>query len=335
MKAFEIQKFAPDGLALVDRPDPTPGPGEVLVRMRAASLNFRDHLTLIGQYNPRQKLPLIPLCDGAGEVIGVGPGPNEWKVGDRVVSVFAQDWRAGVPTFDELRTSLGGPLDGTLCELRVFPAHGLVRLPDYMSYEEGATLPCAGVTAWSALVQGALRPGQVVLALGTGGVSMFALQFARAMGARVIITSGSETKLKRALELGADAGINYKEKPNWSREVRRLTDMAGADHIIEVGGVGTMDQSLKSARLFGHISLIGVLAGATTELNLTPALMQNVRIQGVVVGSRQDSQQMLEAMEFHKIRPVIGETFEFSRAPDAFRLMAAGGHFGKIVVRIP
>jgi len=334
LQAIEIQKFGMEGLALVDRPEPQPGRGEVLVRIRAVSLNFRDYLTVIGQYNPKYRLPLIPVCDAAGEVVAVGEDVTEWKTGDRVASVFAPKWQSGAPSLDQLRSTVGGPLDGTLTELRVFPDYGLVRIPEYLPDEEAATLSCAGVTAWSALRQGQVTAGDVVVAQGTGGVSIFAMQLAKLMGARVIVTSSSDDKLQRAKDLGADDGINYKEKPNWSKEVRRLTRMRGADHIIEVGGPGTLEQSLRSVRLFGHVSLIGVLAGRSAELDLTPALMQNVRIQGVVVGSRADYAEMLRAMEQHEMRPVVGSVYELKDFRAAFEEMQAGRHFGKIVIKI-
>ncbi|MBL8022300.1 MAG: NAD(P)-dependent alcohol dehydrogenase [Leptospirales bacterium] len=338
MKSFEIQSgFGLDNLKLVDRADPVPGHGEVLVRMRAASLNFRDYLTVIGQYNPRYKLPLVPGSDGAGEVLSVGPGVEEWKSGDRVMSCFALDWLSGIPGLKQVRnSSLGGPLDGTLTELRVFPARSLVAIPEALSYEEAATLPCAGVTAWSALAtETQVLPGQVVVVLGTGGVSIFALQFAKMMGAVVIVTSSSGEKLAKAQALGADHVINYRDKPAWSKEVRRITAMEGADHIIEVGGAGTLEESLKAVKFFGHISLIGILAGSAKELNLLPILMQNVRMQGVLVGSRNGLEQSARAIEAHKIKPVIDRTFPFSETRAAIQYLADGKHFGKVSISIP
>lgn len=338
MKSFEIQSgFGLDNLKLVDRADPVPGHGEVLVRMRAASLNFRDYLTVIGQYNPRYKLPLVPGSDGAGEVISVGPGVEDWKPGDRVMSCFALDWLSGIPGLKQVRnSSLGGPLDGTLTELRVFPARSLVAIPETLSYEEASTLPCAGVTAWSALAtETQVLPGQVVVVLGTGGVSIFALQFAKMMGAVVIVTSSSGEKLAKAQALGADHVINYRDKPAWSKEVRRITSMEGADHIIEVGGAGTLEESLKAVKFFGHISLIGILAGSAKELNLLPILMQNVRMQGVLVGSRNGLEQSARAIEAHKIKPVIDRTFPFAETRAAIQYLADGKHFGKVCISIP
>jgi len=336
MKVFEIQSgFGLENLRLVDRADSGPGPGEVLVRMRAASLNFRDYLTIIGQYNPRYRLPLVPGSDGAGEVVSVGAGVD-WKPGDRVVSCFALDWLAGTPRLREVRnSSLGGPIDGTLAQFRLLPARSLVKIPDYLSFEEAATLPCAGVTSWSALVtEGRITPAQTVVVLGTGGVSIFALQFAKMMGATVIVTSSSNEKLAKAKELGADHLINYREKPQWSKEVRRLTDMEGADHIVEVGGAGTLEESLKAVKFFGHISLIGILSGGAKDLNLLPILMQNVRVQGILVGSRASLDEMARAMEVHKTRPVIDRTFSFEETPAAVKYLAEGKHFGKVCITI-
>ena len=334
MHAYELQAFGFDHLKRVERPKPQPGPGELLVAIKCTSLNYRDYLTVIGEYNPRLKLPLIPLCDGAGEVIGVGPGVKNFKTGDRIVGNFAQDWVSGKPTIDQLRTSLGGPLDGCLVEQRIFPKHGVVKIPDYMSYEEASTLPCAGLTAWSATMQARTKAGDTVLVLGTGGVSMFALQFAKMHGATVIITSSSDEKIERALALGADHSINYRTKPNWSKEVRRITKMAGADHVIEVGGAGTLEHSIFSTRLFGHISLIGVLAGGKSEVNMVPVLMQNITVQGVLVGGRDGFEEMLRAMTLHKTKPVIDRVFDFSEAVDAFRYLEAGKHFGKVCIRV-
>lgn len=334
MKAYEIQAFGIDHLKQIERPDPQPGRGEILVAMRSTSLNYRDYLTLIGEYNPRLKLPLIPLCDGAGEVIGVGEGVKKIKVGDRVVSNFAQEWVSGKPTIDQLRTSLGGPLDGCLTEQRVFPEYGVVKIPDYMSYEEASTLPCAALTAWSATMQAGTKAGDTVLVLGTGGVSIFALQFAKMHGAKVIVTSSSDEKIERAKQLGADHSINYRDKPNWSKEVRRITKMAGADHVIEVGGAGTLEHSIFSTRLFGHISLIGVLAGGKSDVNMTPVLMQNITVQGILVGGRDGFEEMLRAMALHETKPVIDRVFGFSEAPAAFEYLGAGKHFGKVCIRV-
>jgi NADPH:quinone reductase-like Zn-dependent oxidoreductase len=336
MKAFEIRKtFGLEALTVTERPDPRPGPGHVLVRVRAASLNFRDLLMVRGAYNPKQPLPLIPLSDGAGEVVRVGEGVTRVKAGDRVAGIFAQKWLAGPPTKTGLLSTLGGPLDGMLADHVVLHEDGLVHVPAHLTDEEAATLPCAAVTAWSALVeQGGLRAGDTLLVLGTGGVSIFALQFARMAGARVIVTSSSDQKLERARALGAAETINYKATPDWEKGARALTDGVGVDHVLEVGGGGTFARSIRAVRVAGRISLIGVLAGSTTELNLAPILMQSIRVQGVMVGNRETFEAMNRAIALHGLRPVVDRVFPFGEARAAFEHMAGQGHFGKIVVRM-
>jgi NADPH:quinone reductase-like Zn-dependent oxidoreductase len=337
MKAAVIQDgFGIENLAVVDRPELQPGPGQVVVQVYAASLNYRDLLVVQGNYNPKQPLPLIPCSDGAGEVIAVGEGVTRVSVGDRVASSFAQGWINGKPTHEKLMaTTLGSPLDGMLAEQVCLSADGVVKIPDHLSYEEAATLPCAAVTAWSALVRhGNLTAGESVLALGTGGVSIFALQLAKAHGASVIITSSSDTKLERAKELGADHVVNYKEDPKWSKAVRKATNGEGVDHIIEVGGVGTMAQSMKCVRMAGNIYLIGVLAGVESPLNMLPVVMQDVRVQGVIVGPRESFEDMNRAIALHQLRPVIDATFPMAESQAALEHMASGKHFGKIVIKV-
>jgi NADPH:quinone reductase-like Zn-dependent oxidoreductase len=336
MRAVEIQgSFGLENLALVERPDPRPGPGQALVRLRAASFNFRDLLTVEGKYNPKQKLPLIPCSDGAGEVVEVGEEVTRVQPGDRVCTVFAQKWLAGRPTREKLRSTLGGPLDGTLAELAVFDQEGLVKTPESLTDEEASTLPCAAVTAWSALVtEGGLTAGDTVLVQGTGGVSLFALQLAKILGARVIATSSSDEKLARVRAMGADETINYNEIPAWGARARELTGGLGVDHVVEVGGAGTLQQSLQATRFGGTISLIGNLAGTRTELLLTHVFMQKIRLQGILVGDRESFEAMNRAIALHRLRPVIDRTFPLDEAPSAFAHMAAGGHFGKIVIRI-
>jgi len=337
MKAVEIQgSFGIDNLAIAERPDLKPGHGQAVVHVHAASLNYRDLMTVMGMYNPKQPLPLIPCSDGAGEVVAVGEGVTRVKVGDRVAGSFSQGWLAGKPTPEKLlTTTLGGPLDGMLAEQVCLHEEGLVLIPEHLSYEEASTLPCAAVTAWSALVRhGSVKAGDTVLALGTGGVSIFALQFAKILGAKVIITSSDDGKRARATELGADFTINYKTDPDWAKAVRKATGGVGADHIIEVGGVGTLEASTKCVAMGGHISLIGVLSGAESPLNLTRALMQDVRIQGVIVGPRETFEDMNRAISQHGLRPVVDEVFELSDSQAAFKHMAAGKHFGKIVVKV-
>lgn len=328
--------FGLEHLTLTTRPIPEPGPGQVRLKMRAMSLNYRDLLTVQGLYNPRQPLPLIPLSDGAGVIDAVGPGVTRWKGGEHVSPIFAQAWRAGEPTRDKLRSTLGGPLDGTAAEYAVFDAESVVALPDTLSDVEAASLPCAAVTAWSALItQYPLRAGELVLTQGTGGVSLFALQFARAHGAEVIITSSSDEKLERARALGATHTLNYASQPQWGKAAREFSPGGqGVDHIIEVGGAGTLEQSLRAVKIGGHISLIGVLSGTTQELNVIPILMQNIRIQGVLVGHRESFEAMLRAMSALQIAPVISHTFAFDELPQAFELMQRGGHFGKIAITL-
>lgn len=336
MRAFEIRSFGLDGLTLVERPDPVPGPGQALVRVRAASLNFRDLLTVQGLYNPKQPLPLVPLSDGVGEVAAIGDGVTRVKVGERVAGLFAQKWLAGPPTKANLLSTLGGPLDGMLTEQIVLHEDGLVSVPAHLTDEEAATLPCAAVTAWSALVtQGGVTAGDNVLVLGTGGVSIFALQIARLLGARVIVTSSRDEKLERARELGAAETINYRSTPDWEKKVKELTGGGvGVDHVVEVGGSATLAKSLRAVRIGGTVSLIGSLTGLTAEVNLAHILMQNVRVQGVIVGSRESFEALNRAIALHRLRPVVDRVFPFAESRAALDHMAGQGHFGKVSIRI-
>ncbi len=335
MRVWEIQRFALDGLTLSERPDPTPGPGQAVVRVRAVSLNYRDLRMALGQYNPRQPLPLVPCSDGAGEVVAVGAGVTRVKPGDRVMPAFSQTFLAGPPTRDKLRGTLGGPVDGTLAEQIVAPAEALALTPSHLSEAEAATLPCAAVTAWNALIeQGGLTAGDVVLVQGTGGVSIAALQLANLVGARVIVTSSSDDKLARATALGAWQTINYVTTPDWDKAARALTQGVGVDHIIEVGGGGTLGRSLKAIRVGGTISIIGVLAGVSTEVPLLPVLMQNLRLQGVFVGSRETLERMNKAILHTGLRPVVDKTFAFEEAPEAFAYLGSGKHFGKVCIAV-
>ncbi len=336
MRAWQVGgAFGLENLELVERPAPEPGPGQLRLRLLAASINFRDLLMVRGAYNPKQPLPLVPCSDGVGEVVAVGAGVRSPAVGERVIPIFAQGWLAGPPRRDAVRTTLGGPLDGTLAEEMVVAAEAVVPAPGHLEDEEAATLTCAGVTAWNALAEsGSVRAGDTVLTLGTGGVSIFALQLARLLGARVVVTSSSDEKLARARELGAWEGINYRSTPEWGRRVKELTGGRGVDHVIEVGGAGTLAQSLTAVRLAGTISLIGVLAGRVTDLDVASILMRSVRIQGVLVGSRDHFEAMNRAIELHGLRPVVDRVFPFSDVPRAFEHLAAGRHFGKVCVRI-
>jgi NADPH:quinone reductase-like Zn-dependent oxidoreductase len=302
--------------------------------MRAAALNFRDLMIVKGIYNPNLPLPRVPLSDGVGEVVEVGAEVTRVKRGDRVAACFMQGWIHGEPTPAKTRTALGGDIDGTLAEFVVLHEDGLVRVPEHLTDEQAATLPCAAVTAWNALaVSGSVKPGDTVLTLGTGGVSLFALQFAKLMGARVIITSSSDAKLLRAEGMGAAEGINYKTTPEWQNRVLELTGGAGVDHIIELGGAGTMPQSLQAVRMGGQISLIGVLTGAG-EFNPIPLLVKHAKLQGIYVGSRAMFEDMNKAIALHKLVPVVDKVFAFNEIHAALRHMEDGGHFGKIVVRI-
>lgn len=334
MKVYEIHGgFGVEHLKRVERPDPSPGPGQVVLRMRAVSLNYRDLMMVEGTYNPKQPLPLIPCSDGSGEVVAVGKGVSRLAVGDRVATLFSQGWMGGRPTVEELRATLGGPIDGTLAELMVLPERGVIRVPEHLTDVEAATLPCAALTAWNALVEeGGVTAGDTLLVQGTGGVSIFALQFAQLLGARVIVTSSNDTKLVKARQLGAWHEINYMDDPQWGRTARALTGGLGVDHIVEVGGAGTLEQSLQAIRVGGRITLIGVLAGGAAELSIVPIFMKNVRIQGLLVGSRKAFERMNRAIAHHELHPVVDRVFPFSDATAAFDYMRSGGHFGKVCI---
>ncbi|HEY6871291.1 MAG TPA: NAD(P)-dependent alcohol dehydrogenase [Geobacteraceae bacterium] len=335
MKVYEIRDgFGIDLLTMAERPEPRPGAGQVLVRVRAVSVNYRDLLVVKGLYNPGLPLPLIPFSDGAGEVVAVGPGVTRVKTGDRVAGIFMQGWLAGDLTEAKAETSLGGAIDGVLAEYALFHEEGVVPLPEHLTYEEGATLPCAAVTAWHAVVEEGIRPGDSVLTIGTGGVSLFALQFALLAGARVIATSRSAGKLERALRLGAADGIDSTSEPDWERKAWELTGKRGVDLVVEVGGAGTLPRSLRAVRVGGRISLIGVLTGTTGEVNPLPAVMKGVRVQGIYVGSREMFERMNRAISLHGLRPVVDRAFPFAEAPAALRYLESGAQFGKIVITI-
>ncbi len=336
MRAMIIDgAFGLDHLRVVERDEPEPGPGQVKLRMRAASLNYRDLLTVRGHYDPRQPLPLVPCSDGVGVVEAVGEGVDRVAVGDRVCPIFCQRWIDGPPDRDALRSTLGGPLDGTLAEVMVVDQRGLVVPPAHLTDAECATLPCAAVTAWTALfTEGGLEAGRTVLVLGTGGVSVFALQLARAAGATVIVTSSSDDKLARARELGAGHTINYRETPAWSAAVREITGGRGVDHVVEVGGAGTLEQSVRSAAIGGQVAVIGVLSGAKSALAVTPILMGYLRLQGILVGHRESFEALNAFIARHQLRPQISDTVPLDEVRAGFELMARGGHFGKITVSL-
>ena len=334
MKAYEVQKFGMENLTLVDAAIPQLGATDVLVKFRAASLNYRDLMFVKGEYNPNAKLPAVPFSDGAGEVASVGANVTKWNIGDRVCPILMQGWLDGPLTPEKRRTAIGaGDLPGVLREYGAFNENGLVQIPEHLSFDQASTLPCAAVTVWNALVvSGEVRSGDTVLVLGTGGVSLFALQLGKLLGARVLITSSRDEKLERAKRLGADETINYRTFPEWDKEILRLTGGAGVDHVIEVGGAGTLSKSVRCVRMGGHIAMIGVLSGSG---NFDPRtlLMKAVRMQGILVGSRRMFEQMNEFIAAHRLIPVIDKKFRFSEAAESLRCMESGEHFGKIVIQ--
>ena len=330
-----VSGFGFDNLRIEPRPEPSCSARQVVIRVRAVSLNARDVMMVRGEYNPRQKLPLVVASDAAGEVVECGAEVHEWQRGDRVCPIFAGAWQSGPLTQAARRSALGGPLDGTLSEYFVADAQALVSAPAHLSWAEAACLPCAGVTAYRALVELAqLQAGQWLVCLGTGGVSLAALGIARALGVRVIVTSRSADKLARAIALGAEHGIDTSRTVDWGNAVRSLTSGEGAHHVLEVGGAGTIEQSVRALRLGGSLSVIGVLSGALPELDLRPILMQDLRIQGVFVGSRQTFLDLLELASRHSLRPQIDRVFEFDEARAAFEYAASGQQFGKVVIAL-
>ena len=334
MKVYEVRQFGEIAdLALTERAEPQPAANEVVVKFHAASLNYRDWMFIKGVYNLNAKLPAVPLSDGSGEVVAIAANVKKWKVGDRVCPIFTQGWLEGLQSREKQRTTLGaGELDGVLREYGVFDENGLVKVPRHLSFEEAATLPCAAVTAWNALVvSGNLKAGETVLTLGTGGVSVFAMQLAKMHGARVIATSSSDRKLEKAKELGADETVNYKRTPDWDKEVLSLTNRIGVDHVVEVGGGGTLSKSLNSVRMGGHIAVIGVLARGG-DFDPRSVLMKAVRMHGIMIGSRQMFENMNDAIEANRMKPLIDKTFLFEEAREALRYLESGSHFGKIVV---
>lgn len=335
MKTWQINRFGLEALELVERPVPSPGPGEVLVRWHAQSLNYRDLVIVQGSYLPRLTFPYTPLSDAAGEVAAVGAGITAWQTGDRVVGHYIQSWQEGPPTPENLRLSLGGAvLSGVLAEYSVLPENGLVPLPAHLDFEEGATLPIAALTAWNALfVPGDLRPGSTVVLEGTGGVSLFGLQLAHAAGLRTIITSSSDEKLARARALGADATINYRATPQWSQRVRELTGGRGADLVLEVGGPATFGEALRATGLGGRIAVIGFLSGSALQLDAIDLISRLATVHAVRVGSRADFLRLLRALGHSRLKPPIDRVFPFTEAPTAFRHLAQAAHFGKIVIR--
>jgi len=334
MRVMQIEgAWGPENIRPAERPDPVPGPGEVVIRMRAVSINPRDLIMSQGGYGRRGgTLPLVPLCDGAGEIAAVGEGVTRVAVGDLVCPTYSRTWLHGTYGPDSWRGAHGGPLDGTAQELMLIPAAAVVRAPPHLSAAEAATLPCAAVTAWNALVeQGGVRAGDVVLLQGTGGVALFALQFAKMHGCEVILTSSSDAKLARAKALGADHLINYRSLPDWHERARTITGGRGVDHIVEIGGAATLERSLAAIRPSGTISLIGVLGGNAPALHLGRVVTRNVRLQGVTVGSRDTFEAMVRAIALTGTRPVLEERrFAFEKLGEALAALPEGRHFGKL-----
>ena len=335
MKAVVIPEVNADWV-LQDVPTPSPGPGEVLIRVRACSLNYRDQAVVTGNYfGGKTTMDLIPLSDGAGEVEAVGSGVTEFKAGDRVAGTFFQNWEDGPPNPDAGPALGAPPANGMLAEHVVLPEHGVVHLAESLSFEEAATLPCAGVTAWNALMEGPnpVKSGDHVLILGTGGVSLLALGIAKAMGAEVIATSSSDDKLDRVKSLGAAHGINYRTTPDWGAEAAKLTGKTGVEHVVEVGGAGTLAQSMQAVGFAGEIALIGVLTmeGDTTP---HPLMLKGASLRGIFVGSRGMARRLNAAIDEHGIKPVIGKTFPFEEAVEAYRYQSSDALFGKVVITV-
>lgn len=335
MRVWQISSFGIDSLEFVERPTPEPGVGEVLVKIHAISFNYRDLMVVKGLYNPKLKLPRIPVSDGAGEVTAVGEGVTKWKAGDRVMAIFMQNWIDGPPNSAKCRGALGGDVDGMLAEYVVLKESGLLPVPGHLSFQEAATLPCAAVAAWNALSAGEVKPGATVLIQGTGGVAIFALQLARLRGARVLGISSSYDKLERAYSLGLDGGLNYVDSPEWDRWAMDETGGEGVDLVVEVGGAGTLHRSLRALRIGGAIAQVGVLSGSADAppFPFASVLHKQVRIRGIYVGSRNDFEDLNKAINLTQLRPV-GENFPWSQAREALSRMEEGSHFGKLVLTV-
>ncbi|MGH6670893.1 MAG: zinc-dependent alcohol dehydrogenase family protein [Xanthobacteraceae bacterium] len=338
MRAYQIPKGGAgiESVMPVERPDPQkPGHRQVFVKVRACSLNYRDLGIARGSYRMPVRENVIPLSDGAGEVVEVGEGVTRFKAGDRVAGNFFQRWPGGDPAPDSHASALGGGIDGMLAEYAMLEEEGVVKIPAHLSFEEGAALPCAAVTVWHAMMEHAkLKAGDTVLLQGTGGVSIFGLQFAHAMGIAAIITSSSDEKLARAKTLGAVHGINYKTTPDWEKAVMELTAGRGVDHVVEVGGAATLTRSFGAIRVGGKITLIGGLSGGATDLNPGLIFSRRANVQGISVGSTEMFTAMNKAIAANAIKPVIDKVFAFGDAQAAYRHMASGAHFGKIVIGI-
>ena len=335
MKAYELKPIQSlDSLTLTERPDPRPGPGQVLLDMRAWSLNYRDLSVARGAYAGPPPAGRIPLSDGVGVVREAGAGVTRVKPGDRVAGIFMQGWLGGGITAEVATSALGGAIDGMLAEQVALSEQGVVKVPAHLSDEQAATLPCAAVTAWNALVrEGRIKPGDTVVCLGTGGVSLFALQFAKLAGAHVTVISSSDEKIARAKALGADAAINYRTTPEWAKATREITDGRGYDHVLELGGEKTLPQSLLCVRAGGTISIIGVLSGGTMTAQLGRIVMKQCRMVGIGVGNRDGFEAMLRAMALHQVQPMVDRVFAFEELKQAMAHLKSGAHFGKVCIR--
>ena len=336
MRAWAIEdEWNIDHLRLTTRKEPRPGPGQVLVRMKAASLNYRDSYVIVRGYGSfTGNLPLVPISDGVGEVVEIGAGVTRARVGDRVCPNFCQAWIGGDPTLERLSQSLGGPIDGTMVDLMCLPEAGVCAIPEHLSDEQAAGLPCAALTAWSAVItHDTLGPGSRVLVQGTGGVALFALQFAKLLGAHVTVISSSDAKLARVRQLGADAGINYVSTPEWYKSAREISGGRGFDHIVELGGEKTLPQSLRCIRPGGTLSMIGVLSGGALAAPLGLVVTRQVRLQGITVGSRDGFEAMLRAIGQHKLQPVVDRMFAFEQLKEALAYLKTGAQFGKVCIR--
>jgi NADPH:quinone reductase-like Zn-dependent oxidoreductase len=336
MKAFVLDQFGIENLKQMEIDEPPPlESGEVLVRFHSASINYRDTLVIAGKYDPRFPIPLIPLSDGSGVVHSLGKNTKRFKIGDKIITPFAPDWIDGTPERVAFRNTLGGPLPGTLKEYGIFKESSLIPCPNSLSLNEASTLPCAGLTAWSALVEEShIQPGDTVLVQGTGGVSLFALQIAKHFGARVILTTTSPEKIEKIKNIEFDELIDVNRYPEWSKEVRRLTNKRGVDHIIEVGGKNTLPESIKACSSFGTISLIGVLGGSGTETNLLPVVMNQIKMQGIVVGSVQSLGRFVKAIDAWNLKPIIHEIIDWKESKQVLENFPKGKHIGKVVLRI-
>ena len=336
MRAWEIiSDGGVDALALNERPMPEPGPGQVLVKVQASSVNYRDLTTVEDPVSRKLPYPTVPNSDAAGEVVAVGDGVDDVSVGDRIASCFFAEWEAGPITAAAMASARGGARQGVLAEYVLLNARGVVPLPAHLSWAEAATLPCAALTAWHALTEPRpIRPGETVLLLGTGGVSVLAQQFCKIMGSRTIVTSSSDAKLERMRELGASETINYRSTPDWDERAIELTDGVGVDRVVEVGGPGTLQRSINAVRVGGTIGLIGILTGVDGQVSPTSIMRKSITLRGIYVGSRQMFMEMNRAIAAHKIRPVIDETFAFVDARDAYHRMRSAGHFGKLVIDV-